>query len=425
MKSGAFIFLLAGSLLGLCLCLEAAEPAPASAPAGKADIEAISEAKDIAAATGALAEAQKLDPDNPKALDAYLRRAIALGRPQKAFAAAEQLARLQGENALAQGLLGYCLAMRGSFMEASAATVKAAAVAPENSGVMFNIGVLTKWREVDPTHAMIPPAAVDTLHSNLARWSSRSGFSEGSDSADKALAQRAVRVEQVRQRLEPAQKKVEELTKPIPAPAGRGRKAKAAPVDPAEALKAKAQKEKQAAEKQMAAAVAAIQKIRASTPNNADKKTVDKAVTAIAKNQQAYVQAQVTRAEAIRRVKAAEEAIATKDAPLKNAKAAVESIQKEMDRVATATPLFDWRPPTIDGQAFVDKDSRLAPVAGDGEGAPASDASKLEVAKALIQNNRPQPAIKILGEIIDHDPNSDAAKEAQKLMDQIAKQRSP
>ncbi|MCE5280066.1 MAG: hypothetical protein ABFD92_11755 [Planctomycetaceae bacterium] len=415
MMRGASV--LAGLLCVLCAALGAAEPA---SPDDKAAIGAINDARDIAAAGDALAEAQKRHPNNPKVLDAYLRRAVALGKPQKAFAAAEQLAALQSDHALAQGLLGYCLAMRNSPMEASVATIRAAIIAPDNSGIMFNAGVLAKWKDADPTRAQISPVVAGILQSNLAQWRSRTGFAEGADAADKALALRSQRAMQVQEKIDAAQKKLDALDKPKPLQ-GKGRKAKPV-VDPVEALRAKAAKEQQAAEKQMAAASQAIQKIRTNTPRNADKKTIEGAVAAIQKQQLAYIKAQNARNDAVRRAKAAEAEIAQQQAPLKSAKAAVENLRKEMDRVATAVPVMEWRPPTVDGQAFVDKDSPFAPAAGKGEAASDDGTSKLEAAKALIRNNRPEAAVKILGDIIDRNADSSAATEARTLLDQITQQ---
>ena len=418
--------------------------APAAASKTSApDPATIRQAQDIAQATEALAAARKADPTNPKIYQAFIERALALGRPQRAQAAAKELARLQGENALARGLLGYCLAVRGQVMEASDELMKAAAAA-DNPGIMFNVGLLAQWKQTDPARAQVAPNARRMLDDHLAQWKDKPGFSEGAAAADKVLAVRQKQVDVVAARLEAAQKKVQELDKPkmaIPVK-GEGKaqkkgknkvkgggkaqkkgKNKAAD-DPLAAQRGQALKQQQAAEKKMAGAEQAVKKIRANLPANANANQVNKAAKAIQKQRQAYLQARAEQAKAARRLKELDAMASRQEGPLNAAKAAVENIEKQIDRINTSVPGFAWRPPALNGKATRDQEARGGSARGDdAANSPAATASRLKMAKALIRNNRPDAAMKALEEIIAASPDSDTAKEAQQLLDLLEAQK--
>ena len=133
----------------VAVAIGSAAPAPAQDDIQARQIEALTkyivEADNIRTAAAAYARANAIDPTNLTILNAYLRKALQLGRTEIALIPARRLVDLQPGNALAWGTLAYEAAKAGEQVKALRYAVQASAAAPDDAALAANVGQLLAW----------------------------------------------------------------------------------------------------------------------------------------------------------------------------------------------------------------------------------------------------------------------------------------
>ncbi len=156
MKSKHAAIIFAAALSWTCLSGLAEEKAPTSAPATspadrlEAQIQAVSQADDPRAAMSAYAKGCAIDRSNTEIHDAYMRRMLKFGLPKIAYYPARELVRLDPNNALAWGVVGYMQGKRGELEEAFSATIRSLENRRDDPSVLHNAGQLAAWYENEP-----------------------------------------------------------------------------------------------------------------------------------------------------------------------------------------------------------------------------------------------------------------------------------
>ena len=125
---------------------------PTSQPAGSQDAEklaafirAIRRAEDPREALSAYAKGCSISRLNAELHTAHVRRMLQFGRPETAYYPAQAAVRLEPENGMAWGVLGYVHGKRHRLEEALAAAVRAAKYAPDDNSILHNAGQLVAW----------------------------------------------------------------------------------------------------------------------------------------------------------------------------------------------------------------------------------------------------------------------------------------
>jgi predicted nuclease with TOPRIM domain len=121
-------------------------------------VEHIRKADGIVAARNAVRRSRFIDPDNVAILDAYVRKALQLGRPGYAVDAATELARVQPKHSLAWAVLAYDAANDRRMTRALRYTLLALEADADNAGVLHNAGQILAWYDNQPVAPELPNA---------------------------------------------------------------------------------------------------------------------------------------------------------------------------------------------------------------------------------------------------------------------------
>ena len=161
MKSKHAAIIFAAALSWTCLSGLAEEKAPTSAPATspaarlEAQIQAVRQADYPRAAMSAYARGCAINRSNTEIHDAYMRQMLKFGLPKIAYYPARELVRLDPNNSLAWGVVGYMQGKRGELEEAFSATIRSLEnrrddPSPGDPSVLHNAGQLAAWYENEP-----------------------------------------------------------------------------------------------------------------------------------------------------------------------------------------------------------------------------------------------------------------------------------
>lgn len=390
-------------------------PAAEKAPAAKPKLlEAIRKAPDISAAGQAYVAARNTGRKDPEVYKAYIQRLLELGEPRMAFITATELTRLEPDNGVAWGVIGYTHACAGKMALAYAALVKAAALAPDNIGILSNVGLLSVWEQKSPGIDEVPAAAKESMSSNGGDWSTRESYTNGRTEAEAAYEARVGRIKRMKERAEKAQAAYEEV---------KARHKDLA--DRYEVLREQA-RTYEAEYNDSVAKIDEYKRKMALTGRDTDEATLN----------ELYL-----RNLALRRKTAYNELnrVRREMAPLKRAyqkgRRVVERAKQEADRAKEAAdfaertvPKLTWKPPAVNGRVVTEGSVR--PKAGPKTKPPATKpadqaAFKLRMAKMMMDNRHYEKAAAMLKEIVDQYPDSDEAVEAEKLLDKIKLLVSP
>ncbi|HDZ20800.1 hypothetical protein LCGC14_0269200 [marine sediment metagenome] len=159
------------------------QPATAPSPEEIAEqlhllAEAIRQAKTPPEAVAAYVEANKLLRGDVQANEAYMRKMLTFGEVTKAVIGARWLVHSDKDHGLAWGVIAYVDAGRGSLAKALAEIVQAAALLGDDPGVMHNAGVLAAWSEASGPAANIPTRLRKTISRSIDKWLENSAFAE-------------------------------------------------------------------------------------------------------------------------------------------------------------------------------------------------------------------------------------------------------
>lgn len=189
--------------------LLAAEPAsqPASQPATAPSPEEIAEqlhhlaevirqAKTPPEAVAAYVEANRLLRGDVQVNEAYMRKMLTFGDVTKAVAGARWLVQSDKDDGLAWGTIAYVDAGRGSLARALAEIVQAAALLGDDPGVMHNAGVLVAWSEASGPAANIPTRLRKTISRSMDKWLEDWAFADAYHDILDELAEYDERIEE-------------------------------------------------------------------------------------------------------------------------------------------------------------------------------------------------------------------------------------
>ncbi|MDY7011057.1 MAG: hypothetical protein SVV80_09950 [Planctomycetota bacterium] len=186
-----------------CLTGPAGEQAPTSAPATspaarlEAQIQAIRQADDPREAMSAYARGCALDRSNTEIHDAYMRRMMKFGLPKIAYYPANVLIRIDPDNSLAWGIVGYIQGRRGELADAFSSTIRSLENRRDDPSVLHNAGQLAAWYDSEPD----PPRVSDRVRRSLAQMQNelltKKQYSSAYKGIAAAYAQRAVLMEQL------------------------------------------------------------------------------------------------------------------------------------------------------------------------------------------------------------------------------------
>ena len=130
----------------------ATRPSSATKPADrlKAFIRAVAEADNPRAAMSAYARGCAIDRNKAELHDAYMKRMLKFGLPKIAYYPARVLVRLDPNNSLAWGVVGYMHGKRGELVEAFSATIRSLEKRRDDPSVLHNAGQLAAWYDNEP-----------------------------------------------------------------------------------------------------------------------------------------------------------------------------------------------------------------------------------------------------------------------------------
>jgi hypothetical protein len=167
-------------------------------------------------AAAAYTAARTIDRKSPKVYRAYIRWMLRYGLPQIAYPAANELVRLDREDGLAWGVIGYMLGRQNRLAEAGRALVRAAEAEETNKGVMNNLGILSGWYDSDPqAKQQLPSEVTAALYAHKKEWSKQEGFERGHKRASAIVKKREEEKRKWEQRIAEAKKDLEPLRKEI------------------------------------------------------------------------------------------------------------------------------------------------------------------------------------------------------------------
>ncbi len=126
-------------------------------------VEHIRKAEGIVQARNAMRKSRFVEPDNPSVLDAYVRKALQLGRPEHAVDAATELARIHPKHSLAWAVLAYDAAKDRRMAPALRYTVLALEADADNAGVLHNAGQILAWYDNQPVAPKLANALLARL----------------------------------------------------------------------------------------------------------------------------------------------------------------------------------------------------------------------------------------------------------------------
>jgi tetratricopeptide (TPR) repeat protein len=182
MISNKFASILIAIISGLAITQAAmAEQPPASADEVKAAIDAIKNAPGLREAGKAYVSVARRAPDNIELREVYLAKAIELGDPHKAFAAAQMLTENQPENGMAWAVVGFSRFRQRNYVKAIEATMQAAALLPEDEIVMGNLGQLMAWLSHQEKRPKLSRETRDLMIDNEDAWAKNRHYKRAYD----------------------------------------------------------------------------------------------------------------------------------------------------------------------------------------------------------------------------------------------------
>jgi len=151
-------------------------------------LEAIRQAADPSAVVAAFAAGSAQVADDPKLVDAYVKRMVDLGVPEMAYHQAQALATMEPENGTAWAVVAYVDARKNNMPDALTAIERAARYAPDNLFVNRTAGGIIAWADSAAGQTALTAsdvAKVDNLRNLVAN---RPGFSTAYQAARQAYS---------------------------------------------------------------------------------------------------------------------------------------------------------------------------------------------------------------------------------------------
>ena len=348
-------------------------------------------------------EACSVDRDDRSVNRAYLSRMLKFGQVQKAVYAARRLLKLNGNDGLAAATLAYYEADRGYLQLAFPEAIRAAALLPEDPGVMYNAGALAAWYEHQKEPLTISREIRQVMREDLPGWMDEPAFAESYHLIDERMtayeAQTAAaetEIDEINAEIRPIENRIEDLT------------------DDADYYTDKIDGYKD--------------RIRDLTREMRENTTSslrdDYLREQISKYREWIRDAERNRDPLLDRIKDERRKINALEADRREAERELVQIERGMKGLFGTEDdrIILWELPLIDGQR-IDLEALRATREGAAREArrtPSGDTSKggkaMQLAKQYIRAGRKDLAIPLLEEVIALDPDSDLAAEADRLL---------
>jgi len=386
---------------------------------------AITDAADVSAAGRAYVAARQQAADQPAVYEAYVNRLLALGQPRLAYLPALELLKLKKEHPIALGVVGYTHAAKSNLPEAYDAFVRAAAGAPSNEGILYDVAMIIAWQEAE--RAQVSLEARRMVSKNLRDWRRREDFQKGKAAADSAIKARTDRVTVARENLKLLAKDEQDLK------------------NDDEILKKyhKARGDAQTYHDRMRGAEMRIKGMQAGLERaGASRQSM---LTGIEQSKRDVIEYKRKYILALREIRSLASSVKRHEKKIADAQRRVKSAEKKLASVESTSPSFKWLPPAVDGKVVPEGSVRIMrrpprppttkPAAGGGGGSgagpstgggktappagPSAADRKPKMAGMMLRNGRRDVAIRMYKEIIEKYPDTPAAAAADKALSKL------
>lgn len=182
-----------------------AEPATKPADRVAPFLKVIREAEDYRTVMRAYARATAIDRNDVRIHKTYMRRMLRLGLPQIAYYPALTLTKLDPNEGMAWGVVGYMHGRREELTEAFTATIWAVEKLPDDASILHNAGQLVAWYDTDPSLPRVPDSARRALAGMRGRLAQSSTFAHAYRSIVEAYKQQAEAAADLEKRLAAAE----------------------------------------------------------------------------------------------------------------------------------------------------------------------------------------------------------------------------
>ncbi len=162
----------------------------------KVYILAIVEADAPRPAMSAYARGCSIDRNNAALQNAYMERMLKFGLPKIAYHPAQVLVRIDPNNSLAWGVVGYMHGKRGELEKAFLATMRSLEKRLDDPSVLHNAGQLSAWYDNAPKPPKVSDRARRTLAQMKKELAAKKAFVSAYKEINSVYARRAVLVKQ-------------------------------------------------------------------------------------------------------------------------------------------------------------------------------------------------------------------------------------
>jgi hypothetical protein len=142
-------------------------------------IRAIAVTNDLREATGLYASVATRAGRSRELHEVFMRKMLEMELPNRASGAARALVRIDPNNGMAWGVLGYYDTNKDQVARGFKETIEAVALMPHDSNLLYNLGQAAAWYDLEGAKARFDSGAVATLEQHRALWSQNGAFQEG------------------------------------------------------------------------------------------------------------------------------------------------------------------------------------------------------------------------------------------------------
>ncbi|MCK4624787.1 MAG: hypothetical protein KAV00_05715, partial [Phycisphaerae bacterium] len=163
----------------------------------KAFIRAVAEADDPRSAMSAYARGCSIDRNSAALQNAYMERMLKFGLPKIAYHPARLLVRIDPNNGLAWGVVGYMHGKRGELDKAFAATMRSLEKHRDDPSVLHNAGQLAAWYDSTINRPKVSDRARRTLSKIKKELAGKKPYSSAYEAIKSACARQASLMKQL------------------------------------------------------------------------------------------------------------------------------------------------------------------------------------------------------------------------------------
>lgn len=391
---------------------------PTSRPAAEAEaleaaIAEIEAATDPQEAWEAWTHGCAIDRDHPPLHEAQMRRMLAFGLPRYARGPAWALTRTDGTYPLAWALLGYIAGKNGRLHDAASYTIRAGLDAPENEGVLHNLGLIVAWYDLEEdARRRIPTVLREKLTDQRGDWNDHEAYRKARESVEEDY----VALERIRVKWEKSIAEAEDELDPLRREvAAYQRRLRSLENDVRSHIR-----QKDRYEEELAGVQREIDERRRRGENDDSQQRRAHELGKLIEREK----------EKIRELNREGEKVHDEGKGVFRQAAKLEDELKDMRRklraeLAQNQPDFDFVPPAVDGRIVPEREDVRLDVS-DPFVAPEEPeeklATRMEMAELYLKNNMPGKAAEILRKVVLHHEGTEEAERAQELLRRLGEE---